>query len=156
MAKRFVPIAFGLIEEGRFAASVEEALAELAKKHLSHVRQYGPDASLKAKSELTVKIALQFDGAQIDDDNPKDWTADFSVKGAISTKQPGRPSYVTRAGGLEGQIPGELELQVRVGGSSSTNPGQGKMFTDDGRATGEVTPNDDPPPPDRRSASSGK
>lgn len=132
---------FALIEEGRLQESVDEALEETCRKLISHVRKFGPKATAKAKAEISIKLALQFDGTGCAGDNVEG--GDFSIKGAISVKYPGRPANVTRA--VHGQEQdGSDVLWVRQSGSDGDSPRQMKLATDDGRvidpATGEVAP----------------
>lgn len=110
MPKRFVPLSFNLIEEGRLAASVDESLAELTRKLIDHVKKYGADATVKSKAELAIKVTIQFDGG--------DDAADYSVKGQITAKYPGRPSYVTKAV-QDCEQTGEETLFVRTSGSDA-------------------------------------
>lgn len=147
MGSRFVPITFGLIEEGRFLESVDEALRDAAAKLIEHGKKYGPELTAKAKAELTVKITIQNDGAE---------DGIYSVKGAIATKLPGRPIHLTRAI-HETEQDGQESLFVRASGSTADTPRQGKLSTEDGKPidlnTGEVKK---PPKPDRRSSASGE
>ena len=133
MGKPYAPISFDLIEEGRLASSVNESLQDATKKLLAHVGKYGPAHTAGAKAEVTVKITVQFEGEG----------ADYTVKGALSTKLPGRPSVVTRAI-QEVEQTGEETLFVRASGSSDDSPRQGRLATDDGRgidpATGKAFP----------------
>ena len=135
---------FAQIEEGRLSASVDETLAETARKLIAHVRKYGPKATTKSKAEVTVKIVLQFDGTGCAEDAEDTLEGgDFSLKGSISVKQPGRPANVTRA--VHGkEQDGTDVLWVRTSGTDGDSPRQGKLCTDDGRAidpgTGEVIP----------------
>ena len=140
MAARFTPLQFALIEEGRLAAAIDDEVQEAAAKLLAHVKKYGPEATVKAKAEVTLKVTIMFDGAD---------ESDYSIKGAISSKIPGRPCHVTKAMSGQEQT-GEEVLFVRASGSDASSPRQGKLATDDGRAidlgTGKPTA---PAPTDR-------
>jgi hypothetical protein len=130
--KKYAPISFDLIEEGRLAASLDEEIHRASRELLKHVQKYGPDATKKSKAEVTLKITLSPENAA---------DGSYSIVGAINSKIPGRPAHATLAIHEQEQT-GEETLFVRASGSDSTTPRQMKLATDDGKAidpnTGEV------------------
>lgn len=133
MGKKYAPLALGLIEEGRLAKSLDDEIARGARHLVQHVREYGRDATKKSKVEVTLKVTI----SPVGDENG------YVVAGAISTKTPGRPLHTTMAVHEQEQT-GEDVLFVRKTGSSSDDPRQMRLATDDGRGvhpqTGEILP----------------
>lgn len=124
MAKKTVRLTLEKIEEGRLLDNINDEINDATKALIAHVRAHGPEATAKAKAEVCVKITIQKDGVE---------PTDYSLKGTITSKRPGRPSNVTRAM-HEDEIDGEgLVLFVNIAGSSKDNPRQQKLATDDGR-----------------------
>lgn len=132
MAKKFVPLSFALIDEGELAGDVDEALAETARSLFEHRRRYGVEATTKAKATVTVTITIE---AGRED-------GDYSLKGAIQKKVPGRPARTSIA--IQDRDEGKETLFVRASGSDESSPHQAKLATDRGEAidqeTGEVRP----------------
>lgn len=127
--RKFAPLTFDLIEEGRFARSVDEELGEIRRALVAYVKKHG-EAAEKAKAELSIKITLQFDGGPD--------AEDYSIKCTLSTKRPGRPALVTRAF-EEVEQDGTPTLFVRASGSDANPPRQMKLATDDGRVVDQKT-----------------
>jgi len=154
MGKQYKAMRLKDIDEGRFAAAIDEEIRETAKKHIAHVVKHGSQITGKTRSKVTATLTIEYDG-----------NADgiYTLKGEIKNALPARPSNVTRAF-HEQEQDGEDTLLVRVSGSDSSNPRQTKLCTDDGKpidpVSGEVREDsrDDRPraSPDRRSAASGK
>lgn len=130
--KKFQPLKFVLIEEGRLASSLDDAIARAAKELLDHIKRYGVEATEKSKSEVTLKITLSPENAT---------DGSYRIVGGITSKIPGRPAYATLAI-HETEQTGEETLFVRSSGSDSVTPRQFKLATDDGKAidpnTGEI------------------
>lgn len=127
--KKFSPMSFGLIEEGRLAKSLDEAIAESGRDLIAHVGKYGPDMTKGAKAEVILKVTFTAD-------LPAE--GEYSVKGKIDTKRPGRPCHTTRAID-EVNDDGEVTLFVRASGSDETTPRQGVLATKDGRGVDVTT-----------------
>jgi hypothetical protein len=132
---RFKALTLGLVEEGRFEAEIDVAMAHLQAELIRFVQQHGPEKAKGAKAKLTVGITMQFEGPNKED---------FSVKGTLQQSVPSRPAVVTRAmADLDDE--GLPVFFVRASGSTADSPTQGVLTTDDGRvvdtATGEVLDN---------------
>lgn len=134
MAKTFKPLTFDLIEEGRLKESLDEEIARASRALLLHVKKYGEESTAKSKAEVTLKITFAPQSAS---------DGAYSVRGAISSKLPGRPIHETLAI-HETEQTGEESLFVRSSGSDNTTPRQMKLATEDGRGidprTGEILP----------------
>lgn len=132
MGKKFVPIRFGLIEEGRLAASLDEELARAAKALVAHVQKWGPDVTKKSRATVTLKVDFAPQSAE---------DGSYSITASVASRLPGRPVHATLAI-HEAEQTGEETLFVRASGSDGTTPRQMKFATDDGLAvdpkTGEV------------------
>jgi hypothetical protein len=136
MAKRkFKTLELTDIEEGRFMSLLNSKLKECQKELIKYVQEHGPERSKKAKTKLKVDITLCFEGRSEND---------FTVKAQLKTELPGPPASVTSA------IPDEEQdgtpcLWVRPSGSSSVEPQQGILTTQDGKPidqeTGKAVPN---------------
>jgi len=133
VAQRFIPLEFSLIEQGRFEEAVNEQLRSIQSGLVEYVRKYGHSKTKGAKAELGLKIELKFEGR---DEN------DYSVKASLAKKVPIRPPVVTTAMSDEEQD-GTPALFVKCSGSTTDNPRQSVLCTDDGRTvdleTQEVT-----------------
>lgn len=128
MGKKFVPLSFALVDEGELARDVDEALADTSRELFAHRRRYGVEATAKAKAEVTIKVTIQ---AGVED-------ADYSIKGSISKKVPGRPARTSIA--LQDRDDQHQEtLFVRATGSDESSPRQGKLVTDRGEVIDQVT-----------------
>ena len=138
--KKFTPVSFDLVEEGRLKQSLDESIADATRTLIAHVQKYGPDVTAKAKAIVSLKLTVQVD-------NPAE--GDYSLKGEISLKMPGRPSHTTKAI-HEIDDDGVDTLFVRASGSTNETPLQQRLATEDGRpidlATGKVAP----PAPDAK------
>jgi hypothetical protein len=132
MMARFKPLELVLIEEGRFAEEIDAAMARLQSAMVLYVKRHGVEKAAKAKAKLQIGVTLMFEGPHAED---------FSVKGELRESVPSRPAVVTRAVADEMDT-GEPALFVRASGSTSDDPHQGVLTTEDGRpvdtATGEV------------------
>lgn len=129
---RLEPLDLALIEEGRFAAEINAALARLQAAMVRYVKTHGVEKATKAKAKLQIGVTLQFEGPNAED---------FSVKGELRESVPSRPAVVTRAL-ADWTDEGEPALFVRASGSTADDPRQGVLATEDGRVvdttTGEV------------------
>lgn len=124
MAKRTVQLTLEKIEEGRLLENINSEISDATKALIAHVRAHGPEATAKATAEITIKIKIQKDGVE---------PTDYSIKGTIASKRPGRPSNVTRAMHEE-DIEGDgLMLFVNIAGSTKDHPRQGRFATADGK-----------------------
>lgn len=132
MASKFVPLEFGLIDEGKFQEEVNIALQSVMRGLIAYKKKYGKEASHGAKATVSVKIHVKFEGRD---------ESDFSIKGTIQETVPARPSSITVAIENEDQD-STPTLFVRRSGSSKDTPRQGIITTQDGELvdpeTGEV------------------
>jgi hypothetical protein len=128
---KYLPIALGLIDEGRLVANANADLTDMQARLLRYVETYGEEAA-KAKAKLTIEIILCVE-------NPKEETV--SIKAVTKVALPGRPATATMAF-ANTKDDGTVSLFVRSSGSDDVTPRQGKLCTDDGRmidaATGEL------------------
>lgn len=117
--KRFVPLTFGLIDEGELQTSLDEEFTEVSKALIDHVMEY-EDAAVKARAELHLKVAITWDGTN------------YLVTHKVKTTRPGRPTRATRAD-MSAEQTGEPSLFVLSSGSSEDDPKQLKFAARDGR-----------------------
>lgn len=120
--QRFTPLTIGLIDEGRFMDEVERELDEVQRALIAYRQEHGM-AAKGAKAEVNVKITLGCD----DPENEL-----FSIRAEMKRKLPARPASVTLAMPAEADD-GTATLFVRRSGSSTDEPAQGRLTTDDGR-----------------------
>jgi len=130
MAK-FKPLTLDLIEEGTLKRDLEEQLENLQRALCVYVEEHGAQAE---KAVATLKLTIKIRCESVDDNA-------FSVTGKIDKQIPTRPARSTLAimDHDENERP---TLFAQASGTSRTDPKQGKLMTDDGRAidpaTGEV------------------
>lgn len=117
------PLSLDLVNEGLFLVEANQDLSTLQRELTEYVRKHGKDLAKGAKAELTLKIALRFDG--------KDAT-DYTVLAISKKAGPARPPFASKALG-GGKMDEDGMLWVQASGSSASTPKQGKLCTDDGR-----------------------
>lgn len=129
--RKQVPIELELIDEGRFIDAINEAIQRIAAQMKTFVDVHG-DKAAKAKAVVTATV-------EIFCLNPSDYS--FGCLARVTDKLPSAPPAVSMLLGGTTQTD-EPTLFCNASGSSSTDPRQQKIFTDDGRAinteTGEV------------------
>lgn len=126
---KFKPLTLTLVEEGRFVAEIDAALAQIQARMVRYVKEHGCERSAGAKAKITVGMIIAYEGP-----NPED----FSLKGTLQISVPSRPPVVTRAT-ADMDDSGEPALFVRASGSTADDPRQGVLMTEDGRLVDEST-----------------
>lgn len=135
MPKTFKPLTISGIEEGQLARDINAEFRDLQTRLCAYVHKWG-DRAEGAKAELTIKVQIKAE--DIED-------GVFAVKSSMSSKCPNRPTKVTTAISDENED-GQVVLFGRNSGTTTEDPRQGRICTDDGRTvdpeTGEAIETD--------------
>lgn len=126
------PLDLQSIEEGRFMRLANDDLHTLQDKLVNFIEQYKERAE-KATATMTITVALKCVDVE---------SFSFGVKASTKLSLPQRPSSITMATAVADDETGQPTLYIRKSGSSSSDPRQGKLCTDDGERidpdTGEI------------------
>ena len=132
--KKFEPLRFKLIEEGRLARALDDEINKAAKAILEHAKLWPKDTKAKSQVVLTVTFSPE----SVDDGS-------YAVESTITGKRPARPKHASLAIHDTDQETSEDTLFVRASGSDAVTPRQLKLATDDGRAIDQDTGKAIPP-----------
>lgn len=128
MAKHYVRLTLGMIDEGLFIGQADVDLSVLQQRLLEHVAEYGEQAE-KAKAKLTIELTLSVESVK---------DSLFAVVAKSKMAVPARPASTSLAIS-DVTEDGEASLFVRRSGSSADTPRQGKLCTADGRTIDQET-----------------
>lgn len=105
-------IQFVLIDKGQVATDLDDAITEVTRRLVAHVKEHGPDAK-RAKAEVSLKLTFAVENT---DDGF------YTTKAEIKTKAPSSPARVTTA--VSQVERGKLVLAVKASGSDAGDPRQ--------------------------------
>lgn len=130
------PLSLALIEEGRLAARLDEAL-EHAQEAIGAYREVHGERSKKGRVEVLLTVIFEIE-------NPTDRTV--SIRSRLRLKTSPEPEHVT-VGMEEPDADGRNRVWVRPSGSTSDHPKVGRLTTDDGRIVHPETHEPESPTP---------